>query len=497
VKGERILVLAPLGRDGALAEQALGGGGLTARACTDIDDLCREIAAGAGAAVLTEEALSPAAAARLEATLAEQPPWSDLPLIIFGKSELSIGHAANVTLLDRPVRIRTLLSAARTALRARRRQYQARDLLTVLERSVRDRDQFLAMLGHELRNPISAILTASELMDRAAGGQLDRERVVIARQVRLLSRLVDDLLDVSRVTHGKIPLQQENVDLRPLVQRVAQGFEKAARLQGVQLICTPGADPLIVRGDPLRLEQIVANLTSNAVKYTNGGGRVELRLEREQGEAVLRVRDTGVGISAGMLPRVFDLFAQAPGALDRAQGGMGIGLTLVKRLVELHGGTVQAASDGPGRGSEFAVRFPRARSGAERAAEAIPRSVRASRGLRVVIAEDNVDSRDLLQFALEQLGHRVEPCNDGASAIECAVAGKPDAMLIDLGLPGNDGYQVARAVREALGGTVRLVALTGYGQPGDRERALAAGFDVFLVKPAEIDAVERALSASA
>ncbi len=495
--GERILVLAPFGRDGALAEQALGAGGLEARACRDIEDLCREIAAGAGAAVLTEEALFPAAAARLEAALAEQPPWSDLPLIVFGKGESSIGHAANVTLLDRPVRIRTLLSAARAALRARRRQYQARDLLAVLEGSVRDRDQFLAMLGHELRNPISAILTASELMDRTGGEQFDRERVVVARQVRLLSRLVDDLLEVSRVTHGKIPLQEENVDLRRMVQRVAQGFEKAARLQGVQLVCAAGEDPVIVRGDPLRLEQIVANLVSNAVKYTNSGGRVELRLERERGEALLRVRDTGVGISAGMLPRVFDLFAQAPGALDRAQGGMGIGLTLVKRLVELHRGTVQAASGGPGQGSEFVVRLPLARSGAERAVEGVPRSRGASRGLHVVIAEDNLDSRDLLQLALEQLGHRVEPCEDGVSAIERAVAGKPDAMLIDLGLPGNDGYQVARAVREALGGTVRLIALTGYGQPGDRERALAAGFDAFLVKPAEIDVVERALHASA
>jgi CheY-like chemotaxis protein len=285
------------------------------------------------------------------------------------------------------------------------------------------------------------------------------------------------------------------VDLRALVQRVAQGFENAARLQDVQLICTPGGDPLIVRGDPLRLEQIVANLTSNAVKYTNSGGRVELRLEREQGKAVLRVRDTGVGISAGMLPRVFDLFAQAPGALDRAQGGMGIGLTLVKRLVELHRGTVQAASEGPGQGSEFVVRLPLARSSAERAVEEVSRSLGAPRGLRVLIAEDNLDSRDLLQYALEQLGHRVEPCEDGVSAIERAVAGKPDVILIDLGLPGNDGYQVARAVREALGRTVRLVALTGYGQPGDRERALDAGFDEFLVKPAEIAAVERALRA--
>jgi len=489
VSGERILVLAPFGRDGALAEQALTGGGLPAQACADIEELCREIAAGAGAAVLAEEALFPAAAARLQALLAEQPPWSDFPLIIFGKGESSIGQAANVTLLDRPVRIRTLLSAARAALRARRRQYQ-----------VRDRDQFLAMLGHELRNPISAILTASELMDRAAGAQSLRERVVVARQVRHLSRLVDDLLDVSRVTHGKIPLRERDVDLRRLVDRAAQAFEQAAQLQRVQLACAVGADPAIVRGDPLRLEQVVGNLVSNAIKYTNAGGRVELRVEAQDGQAVLRVRDTGVGIAPAMLPRVFELFAQAPGALDRAQGGMGIGLTLVKRLVELHRGTVQAASEGPGQGSEFVVRLPLAGpapAGSAQGAVKDGSRPSASRRLHVVIAEDNVDARDLLQFALEQLGHRVEPCEDGVSAIECAVVGKPDAMLIDLGLPGSDGYQVARAVRGALGEAIRLVALTGYGQPGDRERALAAGFDAFLVKPAEIEAVARALRASA
>jgi signal transduction histidine kinase/CheY-like chemotaxis protein len=497
VTGERILVLARFGRDGALAEQALAASGLEARACTDMEDLCREIGAGAGAAMLAEEALFPAAAARLTAVLAEQPPWSDLPLIVFGKTESAIGDAANVTLLDRPVRIRTLLSAARAALRARRRQYQVRDLLAVLEQSVRDRDQFLAMLGHELRNPISAILTASELMDRRDGQPADRERHVVGRQVRHLSRLVDDLLDVSRVTHGKIPLQEKRIDLRPLLQRIAQGFEKAADLQEVQLGCAVPDEPVIIRGDPLRLEQIVGNLVSNAVKYTNRGGEVEVRLERDAGNAVVRVRDTGVGIGAAMLPRVFDLFVQAPGALDRAQGGMGIGLTLVKRLVELHGGTVQAESEGPDRGSEFVVRLPLARGAADRAVEEAPPAQRELAGLRVLIAEDNVDSRDLLQFALEQLGHRVEPCDDGSSAIERALVGRPDAMLIDLGLPGSDGYQVARVVREALGRAVRLVALTGYGQPGDRERAFAAGFDAFLVKPAEIDAVDRALRASA
>jgi len=494
VTGERILVLAPLGRDGQLAERALRADGLEALACLDVGQLCERIAEGAGAAMLTEEALFPAAATRLSEELGRQPPWSDLPLIIFGSRETSGGHAANVTLLDRPVRVRTHLSAVRAALRARRRQYQVRDLLTALESSVRDRDQFLAMLGHELRNPLAAIFTAAELIDRQAGDRFTRERAVVSRQLRHLSRLVDDLLDVSRVTRGKIALHEESIDLRAVVHRAIQGFERAARIQGVEIVDALGEGAVIVRGDLLRLEQIVANLLSNAVKYTNAGGRIEVSLEPGVGQAVLRVKDSGVGISAEMLPRVFDLFVQAPGALDRAPGGMGIGLTLVQRLVELHGGRVEATSAGLGNGSEFVVRLPMPEPGDSPAAVKAPLETSGGpRALHVVLAEDNPDARDLLQIALEQMGYRVDPCPDGRTAIERALAGRPDAMLIDLGLPGNDGFQVARAVRAALGANVRLVALTGYGQPGDRERALAAGYDAFLVKPADLSAVERAL----
>jgi signal transduction histidine kinase len=256
------------------------------------------------------------------------------------------------------VRIRTMISAARAALRARRRQYEVRDLLGVMEQSVRDRDQFLAMLGHELRNPLSALLTASQLIDLQSGAVLERERAVVRRQLRHLSRLVDDLLDVSRVTRGKIVLHTARVDLRMVVQRAVQEFDSAARKQGVQLTAALGEAEVVVNGDLLRLEQIVGNLLHNAVKYTNASGQVEVRLGIEDGLAILQVRDSGVGISREMLPRIFDLFAQAPGALDRAQGGMGIGLTLVQRLVELHGGSVGVSSEGLGKGSEFVVRLP-------------------------------------------------------------------------------------------------------------------------------------------
>ena len=282
---ERILVLAPVGRDGQLAERALRGGGLEALACADIEQLCERIGEGAGAAVLTEEALFPGAATRLSEELGRQPPWSDLPLIIFGSRETSGAQAGNVTLLDRPARVRTLLSAVRAALRARHRQYQVRDLLTALEGSVRDRDQFLAMLGHELRNPLAALYTAAELIDRQAGDSFTRERAVVGRQLRHLSRLVDDLLDVSRVTRGKIALHVECIDLREVVHRAIQGFERAAQIQGVQIVDALGEGSVMVRGDLLRLEQIVGNLLSNAVKYTNAGGRIEVSLEAGTSQA--------------------------------------------------------------------------------------------------------------------------------------------------------------------------------------------------------------------
>jgi two-component system, sensor histidine kinase len=493
LNGELILILAPFGRDGALAEQALRAGGFSARSCGNIDELCAALGNDVGAAVLTEEALSPGAILRLQAALSRQAAWSDLPLIVFGSRDLTVGEAGNLTLLDRPVRMRTLLSAVRTALRARRKQYQVRDLVAVLEQSVRDRDQFLAMLGHELRNPLASLVTATELINRQAGQSFVRERTVISRQLRHLARLVDDLLDVARITRGQISMRWEDVNLVDLVSRVLQGFETTAQAHAVHLELVPGEKTLTVHADVIRLEQVVTNLLSNAIKYTNAGGRVSVSLLRAGADVELRVRDTGLGISAEMLPRVFDLFAQAPGTLDRAQGGMGIGLTLVQRLVALHGGTVEAISAGLGKGSELVVHIPLLPEPVVMPGAEISPANAASSRLRLVIAEDNADSRELLQSALEEMGHSVTACADGNSAIQRALSQTPDAMLVDLGLPGRDGFEVAREIREALGPAVRLVALTGYGQSADRQRALEAGFDDFLVKPASLDAVQRAL----
>jgi signal transduction histidine kinase/CheY-like chemotaxis protein len=493
---ERILVLAPLGRDAPLAQRVLGEAGLEVEICPDVPDLCRRISEGAGAVLLTEEVLTSPHLPQLAAVLEAQPSWSDLPIALFGSIEAPLARVANVTLLDRPVRIRTLVSAMGSALRARRRQYQTRDLLEAVRRSVRERDQFLAMLGHELRNPLAAVLTASELLDRSAGEKFQRERAVIGRQARNLGRLVDDLLEVSRVTTGKIALRLTRIDVAELVQRSLNAAEDLARRQRVELLPLRAQGRVVVFADPLRLEQVVGNLLTNAIKYTPAGGRVEAHIAEQEGRALVRVRDTGIGISADILPRVFELFAQAPASLDRAQGGMGIGLTLVKRLITLHGGDVRATSEGPGKGSEFEVRLPLAPG----TGELVPRhrpGANAGRSLRVLVVEDNSDAREVLELGLAQMGHEVTACGDGSAAVEQAVAQRPEAMIVDLGLPGRDGHAVAREVRQRLGKTVRLIALSGYGQPEDRAQALKSGFDAFLTKPAELDTLHCVLTAGA
>jgi signal transduction histidine kinase len=361
---ERILVLAPTGRDALLTGEILADAGFSPHTCRDVEEICRELDAGAAVALLAEEALGDPVRKRLIRVLARQEPWSDLPLVIFTVGE-AVAHDAleilgNVTLLERPVRVTTLVTTVRTALGARRRQYQVRDLLRRLEEADRRKDEFLAMLGHELRNPLSAVSNALHLLGLRAGSDpsLQRMHDVLQRQTRNMTRLVDDLLDVSRITRGKIELRKEPMDLGAIVERAVRGMRPFIDARGHELSVSLPPEPITVQVDPTRLEQVITNLLHNAAKYTEPGGRISLTAGREGDDAVLRVRDTGVGIAPDLLARVFDLFTQAERSLDRSQGGLGVGLTLVRRLVEMHGGKVRASSAGPGTGSEFEVRLP-------------------------------------------------------------------------------------------------------------------------------------------
>ena len=354
----------------------------------------------------------------------------------------------------------------------------------------RQKDEFLAMLGHELRNPLSAVRNA------LAAASLDpsrRERVleIARRQTDQLGRLVDDLLDVARITEGKIRLRTQRVRLASVVERAVESTRQLIeeRMHAISLSLAGDVD---VEADPTRLEQVVVNLISNAANYTEPGGRIDITERRAGDHVLLRVRDSGAGIAPEMLPHIFDLFAQGDRTLDRSQGGLGIGLTVVRRLVELHDGQVEAHSDGPGKGAEFVVKLPACPPTREEAAEVAGAESVQPGCARVLVVEDNHDAAESLLMLLEVLGHRVRMAHDGVTAIDLARASVPDVMLVDIGLPGVDGYEIARRVRRDPDlRHVILVALTGYGGEEDKRKALAAGFNHHLVKPVNVDALEQ------
>jgi signal transduction histidine kinase len=363
----------------------------------------------------------------------------------------------------------------------------------------RRKDEFLALLGHELRNPLAPIRNALNVLklpgaDAAITG---RAQAMMERQVEHLVRLVDDLLDVSRIMRGKVELRREPVELATVVARAVETSQPVVDAEGHQLTVALPPEPLWVDGDLVRLAQVVSNLLNNAAKYTERGGQILLTAGREGSEAVLRVRDTGVGIAPELLPRLFDMFFQAERRTRESQGGLGIGLSLVRGLVELHGGSVEAHSAGPGQGSEFVVRLPLlART--EAAATPQPQAQVMPGGLaprRVLVVDDNVDAADSLAMLLRLEGQEVQVAYEGATALARAEAESPAIAFLDLGMPKMDGYELARAFRRhpALKGTV-LVALTGWGQPEDRQRTREAGFDHHLVKPVESAALHRLLS---
>jgi signal transduction histidine kinase len=503
-RGERILILAPLGRDAEMLASVLRGAGHEPSLCRDMDDVVREPGL-AGALLVTEEALAPPAMARLAEWLDAQPPWSDLPIVLLthgGRTSepttavlRTFRRLGNVTFLERPVRVMTLVSTVESALRARRRQYEARDRVVNAEADSRAKDEFLAMLGHELRNPLAAISAASYLLDTTApvgGDAAAPARRVIARQLRHLTRLVDDLLDVSRVTTGKIELALQPLDVAAAIGNCVAALRAAGRADGhtVDVALTPAW----VAADEVRFDQIITNLLVNAVKYTPRGGRITVSAGPEDADVVIRVRDSGIGIAPELLPRVFDLFVQGGRAIERTEGGLGIGLTLVRRLVELHGGVVDASSEGPDRGSTFTVRLPAITPPSKPRASGVQNACLPPR--RVLVVEDHDDTREMVAFMVKEAGHEVHVAADGASGLAAAMRERPDVAIIDVGLPRMNGYEVASGIRAAPWGTdMVLVALSGYGMPDDRRRALEAGFDRYLVKPiADVDELASVLA---
>lgn len=370
---------------------------------------------------------------------------------------------------------------------------EAQDARASAEAANRAKDEFLAMLGHELRNPLSAVRNA---LAAAMLDPIKRERAleIARRQTDQLARIVDDLLDVARITKGRVPLRKAHIALGPALRRSVDGAQFTLLERQHTLALDVPDETILVNADSDRLQQAIGNLLSNAAKYTNPGGTITVGARRDGDAAVISVRDTGIGIAADLLPRVFDLFRQGARTLHRAEGGLGIGLTLVRSIVELHGGSVEARSPGLDLGAEFLIRLPALPCPSDGPSETTVDSrnhPRAKSAARILMVEDNPDAAESLQMLLELLGHHVRVIDDGNHALGAARANIPDVMLIDIGLPGMDGYEIATAIRRdpALRNLV-LVALTGYGRPEDRNRAMAAGFDYHLVKPVDVGTLE-------
>jgi PAS domain S-box-containing protein len=430
-------------------------------------------------------------------TGADLPVFATLLRSSCGKRRVKL-RAADGRLLDAYLS----LSSSRSE-RAERRHLVVTDLSELLDaRSERDRaeqesrqkDELLAMLAHELRNPLSAITAAIQVLGATAheSDTAVRARAIIGRQAHHLRRLVDDLLDVGRVVTGKITLDRRTLDLGELVRRTIAGLGERLDQHTLAL----DVEPVRIEADVVRMEQVVSNLVGNALKYTPAGGEIRVNVSREGKEAVLRVMDNGVGISPELLPRIFDMFVQGERTLDRSQGGLGVGLTLARRLVGLHQGSVSAMSDGPGRGSTFEVRLPYAPAPGS-TSPAPSASPACSAACRVLIVEDNRDAREMFKTMLVLAGHDVMEAEEGVSGLEMLRKVHPDVAIIDVGLPGLNGYEVVRRFRAEPGGKgVLLVALTGYGTPEARERSRQAGFDHHLTKPVDPETLQRLVFAA-
>ena len=499
---ERVLILAPAGRDAALLALALARAGVTAHVCLNAAEISRGVDEGAGMVLLTEESLDRAGVDEIRRGIGAQPAWSDIPVmaLLSGRSPSeereavhSLDVLGNVSVLVRPVGTTVFVNSVRSALRARRRQYELRDYVQKLEESNRAKDEFVAMLAHELRNPLGAIRFAVEVLgsDKATEDSARRSRAVIDRQIGRLSRMLDDLLDASRVAQRKIQLKRGATDLVRCAEESIASIRPVFAERRVELSSALPRAHVVIDADPDRTVQIIDNLLTNAAKYTPAGGTAKLTVRQADTEAILEVEDDGIGLASQDLERIFEVFTQVAPPIDRSQGGLGLGLSIARGLAELHGGTLTAASAGLGKGTKFTLRLPIGAAIFEDTPQQRPPPRRSCR--RVLLAEDNADARQTLRAMLELQGHTVRDAPDGIAALDVALDEMPQVGIIDIGLPGLDGYEVAKRLRRRFGGRLRLIALTGYGQAEARSTAAAAGFDAFLVKPVDPDELARAL----
>lgn len=517
-------MVTPTRRDGEITSSLLTKAGMACHVCDSLQDLAEEIKAGVGAVLLTEESIAADGIRDLLTCLEEQPAWSDLPIVVLMKGSITSPAATkvlrdlrNVTLLERPAPTRSVVSAVQTAVRSRERQYQIRDQIDAirhgqnerqtlleseraarqeLERAGRIKDEFLATLSHELRTPLNAILGWAQIikMDPSDAETVSEGVSVIDRNVRVQAQLIEDLLDVSRIISGKVRLEVQRVSLVGVIDAALESVMPALSAKEIRL--EKVIDPSVgsVSGDPARLQQVLWNLLSNAIKFTPVNGTITVLAQRAQSRLEISVTDSGEGIAPEFLPQLFERFTQADASTTRRHGGLGLGLSIVRSLVEMHGGTISAQSPGKGQGATFTVRLPL------RSAPSIDReAMRASestagrlmlgdptklQGLRILVVDDEQDARELVQRFLVEYGATPAMAASAQEAQTLLPTFKPDIIISDIGMPTQDGFEFMRAVR-VQGLKTPAVALTAFARPEDRIRSIQAGYQMHLPKPVE------------
>jgi len=507
----RVLVFAPVGRDAELTRDFLNRAAIPNQVCGSMLQLCGVFGqSGGGALLLTEEALDDPAFSCLTRLLDRQPSWSDVPVLLFAggagadmtsRTIRSIETLRNVTLFERPIRLAAVLTAIRAALRGRGRQYEVRNLLVELREARADaesanrlKDEFLATLSHELRTPLNAILGWTSMLTRGQiePGRMPRVFEALDRNAQSQAQLIADVLDVSRIVTGKLQLQAAMVDMCDLVAQAADSVGTAAAAKGVR-VSLQETPHCVVRGDAGRLQQVVLNLLSNAIKFTPPNGAVRVGVARDEREVTVLVDDTGVGIPAEFLPHVFDRFRQADQTSTRAHGGLGLGLSIVKHLVELHGGTVSVTSGGLNQGARFIVRLPAAEpavpDGSSPVVSPPPSDVSLS-GRTILVVDDDAATREVVAAALERVGASVCVAGSAAEGWAALHDRLPDALVADLAMPGEDGFSLIRRVRgDSACGRLPAIALSAFADAHSEASARAAGFSAFVAKPTRPEAL--------
>ena len=500
----RVLVLMPTGRDAALICATFKKVGLAAEECADADDLIAQIKAGAGAVLLAEEALERGTLERFSQVFDAQPVWSDLPVVLFAGNaqnaeilSATVGTRFNATIVERPIRIPMLISAARGALRARDRQYQSRNLLNQLEESDRQKDLFLATLSHELRTPLNSILGWIQLLrSNSATTDANRGLEVIERNAKAQAEIISDILFVSQIITGKLSLEFEPVNLISVVREAVEIMLPSIETKPIEIRTFFETDDAPIKGNADRLKQVFWNILSNAVKFTPPHGRIDVRVKTAGANVEVEISDSGQGIEPDFLPHIFERFRQADSSYTRKFGGLGLGLAIVRHLVEIHGGQVSVRSSGANLGASFFVTLPvleidasQSAQKTSKSAETIPADI-LPKGVRILLVEDNTDSREMLKVLFEQLSVEIDAVSSVAEAMSAINQNKPDVLISDIGMPGEDGYELIRRIRKLppeKGGRVPAIALTGYASFQDRELALRAGYQEHFSKPIDID----------